>query len=213
MLGASGSGKSTLLRVGLGLERRQSGVVRFRGSDTSDWSGARWQRARSEIQLLLQDPMAMLHPTLPIGYLVEESARLHRPHAPAARVAREALVHVGLADRWWATPSELSGGERRRASLARVLVAQPALLCVDEPTNGIDAARRPAVVRRLLDAIPVDGALVMVSHDVELLRWACQRFIVLDAGRIVDAFTRAMLDTLGPAARAPATQRLLGGHA
>lgn len=193
VIGASGSGKSTLVRCGTGLERPDRGVVRVLGEDATRWDAREWARARRQVQVLFQDPRAMLHPGLPIGVLLEESAALHRPGADRERVAAELLAAVGLADRAGALPGELSGGERRRAGIARVLAARPALLVADEPTAGLDAVLKPRMLRLLLDAAGPRCAVVLVTHDVAAVAPFCARVVVMDAGRIVEAFATASL--------------------
>jgi len=128
----------------------------------------------------------MLHPHVPLGLLLRDSARLHRPEADARREVAQALEAVGLERRADALPHELSGGERRRAGLARVLLARPRLLVADEPTTGLDAASRVEVLELLLDRAGPGCAVVLVSHDLDAVAWATDRVLVLDEGRIVD---------------------------
>jgi ABC-type glutathione transport system ATPase component len=193
LVGPSGSGKTTLARCGLGLLGVDAGRIRLFGEDTTSLDRAGWRRARSRAQLLFQDPRAMLHPQLPIGLLLEESAALHRPDADPVRVAAEALRAVGLSDRGLHRPRELSGGERRRAGLARVLVARPELLVADEPTAGLDAELRREMVDLLFSSCGPEAAVVVVTHDLATVAPACDRVVVLDRGRVVEELDRAAL--------------------
>lgn len=148
----------------------------------------------------------MLHPDLPIGLLLRESAALHRPGADARAEVARMLGAVGLDGRYDALPHELSGGERRRAGLARVLLARPRLLVADEPTDGLDAASRVEMLELLLDRVGPDCAVVLITHDLDTVAWAVDRVLVLDEGRITDALPVSALraDTPGltPHARA-----------
>lgn len=210
LIGESGSGKTTLIRTGLGLYRPESGMVRLFGEDTTRWSSGRWRQARRDAQLLFQNPAAMLHPTRPLGSLLRDSARLHQPERDPEPLIEEALTAVGLADRRAATPDRLSGGEQRRAGIARLLLARPRLVVADEPTAGLDAHLKASLVQLLLDRLGADASLVLVSHDLALVLWACDRVLVMKDGVIVERFaasdagriahhphTRALLDAAG----------------
>lgn len=188
VIGPSGSGKTTLVRCGLGLDRPDAGVVTLLGEDTTGWTPRRWREARHRVQLLFQDPRSMLHPDLPIGTLLEESAALHRPGEDPVAVARALLASVELPDHAGALPRELSGGERRRAGIARVLAARPALLVADEPTAGLDALLRPRMLRLLHAAAGSECAVVTVTHDVAAAAHVCERMVVLHEGRVVESF-------------------------
>ena len=165
--GASGSGKSTLLRAIAGILRPQAGSVRHAGT----------------LQYLPQDPMAMLHPTLPIGAWLRESARRHRRGEDPDALTAAALRRCGLGGRGDARPWELSGGERRRVGLARVSFASPTVLLADEPTSGLDAERHAQAYADLRAAAPV---VLIVSHDLGALAAACDRLLLIHAGAITD---------------------------
>jgi len=188
VIGASGSGKTTLARLGLGIVTPTSGSVHLFGEDTALWDRRRWREARSQAQMLFQDPAAMLNPQIPIGLLLEESAMLHRaeldPHPEALRV----LHSVGLGSRFTALPRELSGGERRRAGIARLLLTRPRLVVTDELTTGLDAALKADLVRLLFHAVTDAAAVVFISHDLPLVLWCCSRVVVMYRGQCVDQF-------------------------
>jgi len=103
-------------------------------------------------------------------------------HAEVARRVQRALSQVGAADLSERAHTTLSGGERRRVAIATVLSMDVEVLVLDEPTSNLDARGRRAVVAVLLQ---LDQTLVVATHDLELVRAACQRVVVLDQGRIV----------------------------
>lgn len=193
IIGASGCGKSTTVRAGLGLVRRDSGAITILGEDATGWDRRRWARARRDVQLLFQDPRTMLDPNLPLGWLLRESAALHVPDRDPVREARRVLEEVDLAGREDCLPHELSGGERRRAGLARVLLARPRLLVCDEPTAGLDAALKASLLGLVMDRVGPGCAVVLVSHDLPAVAWATRRVLVLHRGRLVDDFPTAAL--------------------
>ncbi|TVQ91091.1 MAG: ABC transporter ATP-binding protein [Deltaproteobacteria bacterium] len=206
IIGESGSGKTTLARVGLGLLPADEGSVFLLGQDMTRASKAAWRGVRSRAQLLFQDPRSMLNPAFPLGVLLRESARIHRPDEDATALVDELLEAVGLAGRRRARAHELSGGERRRAGLARVLLARPRLIVADEPTAGLDAALKADLLELLIHRAGPECAVVVISHDLPMVTWACHRVVVMERGRIVDALDSASLSSHDPH---PATAALL----
>lgn len=195
LIGASGSGKTTLVRCGLGFIGADRGQIALFGRDTAGYGARDWREARRPVQLLLQDPRAMLHPDLPVRALLEESAALHLPDEDPRQAVRSVLSEVGLSHRADALPRELSGGERRRAGIARVLLARPALLVADEPTAGLDAVLKERMVELLVRTVGPACAVVVVTHDLAAIEPFCDRIAVVDRGRVEASFpTRALRD-------------------
>lgn len=205
LVGASGSGKTTLVRAGLGLIRPSGGRVHLFGEDTATWTPGRWLAARRDAQLLFQDPRSMLHPALTLELLLLDTAAVHQPEADGASLVHRVLAAVGLGDRARALPHELSGGERRRAGVARVLLTKPRLLVVDEPTVGLDASLKAELLQLLLDQTDLRCAVVLISHDLALVSWATERLLVMDQGTVVENLPVAHLD----AAEHPTTRALI----
>lgn len=207
LIGESGSGKTTLARCGLGLVPFTSGRVQLLGRTITPNQITDDRDLRHAVQLLFQDPRSMLNPGMTIGALLWESARLHRPDTDTAQLVQGMLDDVGLSARAGALPRQLSGGERRRAGLARVLMAQPRLLVADEPTAGLDAAMKASLLELMLERAGPACAVVVISHDIPLMAWACARILVMKDGRIVDHFSTADLTT-GAHTPHPYTARL-----
>ncbi len=206
LIGESGSGKTTLVRAALGLLSFQEGSVKILDRDLASLRGRSLRELRREVQLLFQHPQSMLNPGLTVHQHLWESAVLHRPSEDPSPVLEEAAASVGLSHRLHARPRALSGGEKRRVGLARVMVAQPRLLVADEPTSGLDAALKADLIDLLLAARGPDRAIVLVSHDLPLVAYACDRIVVMLAGRVVERFPSAALQTTE---HHPYTQALL----
>ncbi len=204
LIGESGCGKTSLVRSALGLLPRDGGEVRVLGEDPERLGPRARADLRRRAQLLLQDPAASLNPGLRIRETLAESARLHRPGA--ADAVPEALARFGIDHRADARPHELSGGEKRRVTLAMLWLADPVLTVADEPTSGLDAARKADLLDLLLARRRPGAGLLLISHDLPLVLYACTRVVVMGAGQLVDAFTPATLHA-GP--RHPLTRRLL----
>jgi peptide/nickel transport system ATP-binding protein len=185
LVGGSGSGKTTLARALFGLVSGVQGSIRVFGRPPS---GRAQTTPGSRAQLLFQHPRAMLHPAMTIRQQLSESAHLHQ-RVPSSVDA--VLAQVQLSNRADALPSELSGGQLRRAGIARVLLAQPDLLVADEPTTGLDAAVKPDIVALLMAP---GRTTVLVTHDIGVAADHTDRIVVLHQGRIID--DAASLSTL-----------------
>jgi len=169
LLGANGSGKSTLLRVLAGDQRPSEGRVRVGSTVRTGFLSQELGELPLDVRVL---------------EAVEEVARrvtLGKREISAAQLAEE----FGFTDRrLWTVVGDLSGGERRRLQLLRLLAAEPNVLLLDEPTNDLDTDTL-AALEDLLDAWP--GTLVVASHDRYLLERVCDRMIgMFGDGRLRD---------------------------
>jgi ABC-type glutathione transport system ATPase component len=184
LIGESGCGKTTLARTAMGLWPRDAGTVEILGEDP-----AVRRRPPRRAQMLFQDAGASLNPGLSVRQTLAESARVHAGGRRSA--VDEALDRVGLATRADARPAALSGGEKRRATLAQLAIADPLLVVADEPTAGLDAARKADLLDLLLSRKGPDRGYLIISHDLPLVLYCCDRVLVMHAGRVVDAFASA----------------------
>jgi sulfonate transport system ATP-binding protein len=176
MVGGSGCGKSTLLRLICGLDRPSEGRIALDGDAIA--------APREEIGIVFQEPRLL--PWLcvedNVGFGLEGRPQRERASRVSAQLAR-----VGLADKAWAWPRELSGGQAQRVSLARALVMRPQVLLLDEPFSALDAFTRADLQDHLLD-LWADGrpTLVLVTHDVEEAVALADRIVVMGRpGRVI----------------------------
>ena len=95
-------------------------------------------------------------------------------------------MSLGLQERLHALPREMSGGEQRRVTLARVLALSPKLVVADEPTSGLDPERRDSVLDSLFGNLPKTAACVLVTHDMSEAKEWCHRIYVMLEGKVVD---------------------------
>ncbi len=188
LIGESGSGKTTLIRAALGLLPFDAGSVRLLGEDPTSIGNKALRQLRKQVQLLFQSPEAMLNPGLTVRDHLLESARLHRPGEDPEELAVGCAQQVGLDHRLDSLPRHLSGGEKRRVGIARVHLSRPHLLVADEPTAGLDAALKADLIDLLLQHRSPTSALLLVSHDLPLVSYACDRILVMLEGRIVESF-------------------------
>jgi lipoprotein-releasing system ATP-binding protein len=176
IMGPSGVGKSTLLYIAGGLEPPTSGRVLVDGSDPGQLGEKELAEFRNrKIGFLFQDhcllPQCSVLENVLIPTLVTKDASQY------ADRARELLQHVGLSERLDHRPSELSGGEKQRAALARALIRQPLLLLCDEPTGNLDEASASVVANLLLDLHQrQETILIVVTHSADLAARFPQRY-------------------------------------
>ncbi|MGY1434075.1 ABC transporter ATP-binding protein [Streptomyces reniochalinae] len=209
VIGPSGSGKTTFGLAALGASRhgvRLTGRVLFSGTDLLALAPDRRTGARAgRVAHLPQHPETVLDPARRVGGALTELAALGHPQRASRKpAARRALARVGLD---WETvrrrfPHQLSGGQQQRLVLASALVTGAGLLILDEPTSGLDPALAQAL-GRTVRTLAKDGAgVLLLSHDLPLVRDTADRVIVLEHGRAVDDGPTAHL--LGTGAPPPA---------
>ena len=191
VVGASGCGKSTLCRALMGLAPLRGGSVRLQGQDLGKLRGRPLQRARRRIQMVFQDPLACLNPSMRVGEAIADPLLIHglASRSAARARARELMSAVGLpAEAFEARlPRQLSGGQQQRVAIARALILEPQVLLCDESVSMLDAeiqAEVLALLRQLQQRLGL--GLLFVTHDLALASGFCQRLIVLEAGRIIE---------------------------
>jgi ABC-2 type transport system ATP-binding protein len=178
MLGPNGAGKSTLLGLLQGLRRPSAGTVRLFGGDPRD--------AASRMHLGCTPQETALPPTLRVGEVIDFvgkhfSGKHSDDRVPTAELAEE----FGLTELLRRQTGALSGGQRRRLSVALAFVGRPRLVLLDEPTTGLDIDGRHALwqaIRRQHDA---GATIVVTSHYLEEIEALAQRVVVIAEGRLV----------------------------
>ncbi|MEP7113189.1 MAG: ABC transporter ATP-binding protein [Ilumatobacteraceae bacterium] len=165
IMGPSGSGKSTLLNLLGLLDEPTSGEYLLDGQPTAGLSESR----RCDVRAYLIGFVFQSFHLVSYRSAVEnvETGVLYQDVPRRARRTRaiEVLERVGLAERMWATPNEMSGGERQRVAVARALVRRPALVLCDEPTGNLDTESGNQVLD-LLDELNADGmTIIVITHD------------------------------------------------
>ena len=186
LLGQSGSGKSTLLNLLAGLDRPTSGSVLVAGRDLSRLSSEELARyRRHDVGMVFQ--AFHLIPTMTIAENIELPMRFAEiERAERTQRVRESLERVGLGHRVEHRPSELSGGEQQRVSIARALANRPSLLLADEPTGNLDSRTGEDILKLIHDLSRSLGmTVVMVTHERALAERFAQRLIFLADGKLL----------------------------
>ena len=207
VVGESGSGKSTLARALTGITPVAAGEISFDGRKLA---ARRRGRDRRRIQMVFQDPYSSLNPRLTVGGMLSELLKVHKvvPRSEVESYSRELLSLVGLSDEALpAYPRQFSGGQRQRVAIARALALRPDLLIADEPVSALDVSVQATILNLLRDLRAELGlTLMLISHNLAVVRHLCDRTAVMYLGRIVEV---APTEELFSNPQHPYTQALL----
>jgi energy-coupling factor transporter ATP-binding protein EcfA2 len=183
LMGRNGSGKSTLLKSIVGLLRPQQGHIRVLDQDTRETLPALSEitRRARRVGFVPQNPGRLLFSET----VAEELAFTRRAHNLPPAEPDAWLGQLGLNGLAQAYPRDLSTGERQRAALAAILVAEPEILLLDEPTRGLDYQNKVQLTAILDDLRRRGVTVVMATHDVELVARCADRVAILGEGEVV----------------------------
>jgi cell division transport system ATP-binding protein len=189
LAGPSGAGKSTLLKMIAAIERPSTGTVLVNGQNVGRLKPSGLPYLRRKLGLILQQQSLLLDrnvlSNVMLPLIVTGAAR-----EDAERRARAALHKVGLLDKAFYSPMELSGGEQQRATIARAIVHRPQLIIADEPTANLDRDSADKVLNTLKAFHDVGVTCVISTHDEHFLSNA-DKVVYLDQGRIARVWERA----------------------
>ena len=209
LIGGSGSGKSVLLRSIIGLHRPNAGRIEVLGNDTAMLDDAAGTALRERCGVLFQDGALFSSLTVAENIQVPLRERHRLPGHLLDELARLKLSMVGLPPAAGCKfPSELSGGMRKRAGLARAMALDPELLFLDEPTSAVDPESRRDFWEKLFDLADAGTTILVSTHYMDEAE-RCHRIAILETGRLVADGTPAELTralagrTLGVHAREP----------
>ncbi len=195
IVGGSGTGKSVLLRTIIGLNRPTAGAIRVFGEDVAALPADAREMLERRWGVLFQD--GALFSSLTVAQNIEVPMREQLDLSPAL-MGEIAAMKIGMAglppDAGAKYPSELSGGMRKRAGLARALALDPEILFLDEPTAGLDpigAAAFDNLIRELQRTLGL--TVFMVTHDLDSLHAICTRIAVLAEKRVIVAGDMAQM--------------------
>jgi len=184
VMGASGCGKTTLMNIIGLLDRQTHGEFQLHGKSVAKLrSTQRARHRRDKIGFVFQS-----FNLLPRFNVLENVALplAYRGVSTTRRLKQAAIMleRVGLADREYFMPNQLSGGQAQRVAIARALVNNPALIIADEPTGNLDSDSSRLVMELLSDVHQTGNTIIMVTHNPELTRYA-ERVVYMQDGRII----------------------------
>ncbi len=180
LLGPNGAGKSTTLKAALGLVEPTAGSIELLGMPIPE----RAREARSRVGVVPQNDS--LDPDFTVAENLLVFGRYFGLSRPAVATRLDELLDfAGLANKRDARIDELSGGMRRRLTLARALVADPEVLFLDEPTTGLDPQARHLMWERLRQLIARGKTIVLTTHFMEEAERLCDRIAIIDHGTLI----------------------------
>jgi putative ABC transport system ATP-binding protein len=187
VMGPSGSGKSTLLYLLGGLDRPTSGEILVNGERLTDMDEntlALFRRRTMGFVFqsfnLVQSMTALENVAFPMQFAGV-------PPQQRKESAKNLLKQVGLENRADHRPTELSGGQQQRVAIARALINNPSLILTDEPTGNLDTSSGIAVMQLLSDLHRAGRAVLVVTHDPRMMRFATHKIFLLDGKMVTEA--------------------------
>ncbi len=191
LVGESGCGKSTLGRTMIRLYTPTSGTIEVCGKDISTLGSSELRKARSNIQMIFQDPYASLDPRMTVFDIIAEPMRVFEKDLSKndlqAKVA-ELMESVGLSARFIRKyPHEFSGGQRQRIAIARALAIRPKVIICDEPVSALDVSIRAQILNLLKELQnKFQLSYIFIAHDISAVRYISDRIAVMYLGRIAE---------------------------
>jgi|SRR3972149_1107487 len=186
VLGKSGSGKSVLIKCIVRLLSPDNGTINVLGKNVSALNNNDLGELRKKIGFLFQS--GALYDSMTVKQNLEFPLRRIKRNLPQKEIGEkviEVLEHVGLADALEKMPSQLSGGMRKRISLARTIIVDPLIMLYDEPTTGLDPVTSDEI-SLLINAVQkkYKTSSLIITHDIECARVTADRLIIIEDGEI-----------------------------
>ena len=184
IVGRSGAGKTTLLKLLLAEEKPTRGRIFFDGQDVHKIKPGNLPRLRRRIGAVFQDYKLLLLKTTyeNVAYAMEVIGATDQE---ISRDVPEVLEIVGLSNRAFNFPAELSAGERQRAAIARALIHRPDVILADEPTGNLDPYHSSDIIRLLLKIHELGTTIILATHNKEIINALGKRVITLEEGRVI----------------------------
>jgi len=184
IVGHSGAGKSTLLKMLFAEIRPSSGVIYFRSREINGLSSVELRQLRRNIGTIFQDFRLLPTKTVyeNIAFALEVAGK---SDDEIAADVPHVLELVGLPDKMWSFPWQLSGGEQQRVAIARAIVNQPDVLIADEPTGNLDPINTHDVVEILKKINDLGTTVLLATHNKSVVDSAGRRVVTMDQGRVV----------------------------
>jgi cell division transport system ATP-binding protein len=184
IVGKNGAGKSTLIKLLIGEEKPSKGRLFFDSYEVNKLKLSELPEFRRKIGIVFQDFRLLSTKTAyeNIAFALEVDGK---SQSEIQEFVPQILDMVGLSDRAFNFPHELSGGEKQRVAIARALIHQPMLLIADEPTGNLDPLNSAEIVKLLVKINELGTTVVLVTHNKDIVNNLHKRVVSMDSGRII----------------------------
>jgi len=184
IVGRNGAGKSTVIKLLTGEEKPTKGRITFGPYEVNKLKPEEMPDLRRQIGIIFQDfrllPMKTAYENIAFALEVEG-----RPQSEIDEFVPQILDMVGLSNRAFNFPHELSGGEKQRTAIARAMIHRPAVVVADEPTGNLDPINAVEIMKLLLKINELGTTIILVTHNKDIVNHIHRRVISLDSGRII----------------------------
>lgn len=184
LVGQSGAGKSTLIKLLLAEEKPTSGKVFFESRDVHNLSRSELPHLRRRIGCVFQEFRLLPSKTAyeNIAFAMEAAGK---EDEEINESVSQVLDVVGILDKSWHFPHELSGGEKQRVAIARAIVNQPDLIIADEPTGNLDPLNSREIIEVLKKINEIGTTVLMATHNKDVVNALGKRVITIEKGKII----------------------------
>jgi len=183
-VGKNGAGKSTLIKILIGEEKPSKGRVYFDSYEVNKLELNELPAFRRKIGIVFQDfrllPTKTAYENIAFALEVDGKSQ-----SEIEEFVPQILDMVGLSERAFNFPHELSGGEKQRVAIARALIHQPDLLIADEPTGNLDPLNSAEIIKLLLKINELGTTVILVTHNKDIVNNLHKRVVSMDNGRII----------------------------
>jgi len=197
LVGESGCGKSTLGKALLMLIEPSSGTISFDQTIVNELNKSDLRKMRKRMQMIFQDPFSSLNPRMKIGSILSEPLEIHSlcPKSERKQKVIELLKTVGMRpESYDKYPHEFSGGQRQRVGIARALAVNPDFIVADEPVSALDVSIQSQILNLLKELQrKFNLTYLFISHDLNVIKYLCDRIVVMYLGKIMEVLTREQL--------------------
>lgn len=182
--GRSGAGKSTILKLLIGEDRPSKGQIFFGSYEVNKLKSKHLPEFRRHIGVIFQDFKLLAQKNVfeNVAFALEVWGK---PQKEINELVPQVLDMVGLGDKIFNFPAELSGGEKQRVAIARAMIIRPDVLIADEPTGNLDPYNTWEVIKLLTKINELGSTVILATHDKDIVTTLGQRVITLDKGKVV----------------------------
>jgi cell division transport system ATP-binding protein len=184
LVGRSGAGKSTIVKMLIGEEKPSKGRVIFASYDVNKLKYKELPHLRRKIGVIFQDFRLLPNKTAyeNVAFALEAAGRLQ---SDIEEFVPQALEMVGLKEKMFNFPKELSGGEKQRVAIARAMINHPDAIIADEPTGNLDPINTWEIIKLLLKINELGTTVILATHNKDIVNYLDRRVISLENGKII----------------------------